>query len=226
LLIEEDIDMNRLAHHGLLTLCLLTAGIGQALAHSADEHAGHTMAAKSASSETAQVKFADVALVDQNGKTVRLEKDLVADKIVVMSFIYTSCTTVCPVVSSIMGKVQKQLGARVGTEVQLVSISIDPQRDDAKRLNDYARTFQNGPGWSWLTGSTQSVNETLKGLGSFSGDFKNHAPLILVGDGNSRHWTRYYGFTDPAVLTRQVEKLSGERNAHAKHTAIAMEHQP
>jgi protein SCO1/2 len=218
--------MNRFAHRGLLTLCLLAVGTGQALAHSADEHAGHNMPAKSASSESTQVKFADVALVDQNGKTVRLEKDLVSNKIVVMSFIYTSCTTVCPVVSSIMGKVQKQLGARVGDEVQLVSISIDPQRDDAKRLNDYARTFQNGPGWSWLTGTTQSVNETLKGLGAFSGDFKNHAPLILVGDGNSRHWTRYYGFTDPTVLSREVEKLSGQRNAHAKHTAVAMENQP
>ena len=218
--------MNRFAHRGLLTFCLLAVGIGQALAHSADEHAGHDMQPKSVSPESTQVKFADVALVDQNGKTVRLEKDLVSNKIVVMSFIYTSCTTVCPVVSSIMGKVQKQLGARVGTEVQLVSISIDPQRDDAKRLNDYARTFQNGPGWSWLTGTTQSVNETLKGLGSFSGDFKNHASLILVGDGNSRHWTRFYGFTDPAVLSREVEKLSGQRNAHAKHTAVAMENQP
>lgn len=218
--------MNRFVPCTLLTLGLLAAGIGQAMAHSADEHAGHDMPAKSATSESAQVKFADVALVDQTGKAVRLEQDLVSNKIVVMSFIYTSCTTVCPVVSSIMGKVQKQLGARVGTEVQLVSISIDPQRDDAKRLNEYARSFQNGPGWSWLTGSTQSVAETLKGLGTFNGDLKSHAPLILVGDGNSRHWTRYYGFTDPAVLTREVEKLSGERNAHAKHTAIAMEQHP
>ncbi|TWC48921.1 protein SCO1/2 [Pseudomonas sp. SJZ080] len=218
--------MNRFARRGLLTFYLLAAGIGQALAHSADEHAGHDMPAKSTSSESAQVKFADVTLVDQNGQPVRLEKDLVTNKIVVMSFIYTNCTTVCPVVSSIMGKVQKKLGARVGSEVQLVSISIDPQRDDARRLNDYARTFQNGPGWSWLTGSSQSINATLKGLGTFSGDFKNHQPLILVGDGNSRHWTRYYGFTDPVVLTREVEKLSGQRNAHAKHTAIAMEQQP
>ena len=114
--------MNRFAYRGLLTFCLLTAAIGQALAHSADEHAGHDMPAKSTSSESAQVKFADVALVDQNGKPVRLEKDLVSNKIVVMSFIYTSCTTVCPVVSSIMGKVQTQLGARVGGEVQLLSL--------------------------------------------------------------------------------------------------------
>ena len=72
----------------------------------------------------------------------------------------------------------------------------------------------------------QSVNETLKGLGSFSGDFKSHQPLILVGDGNSHNWTRYYGFTDPAVLTREVEKLSGQRNGRNKHTAIAMEQHP
>src|SRR5690349_5956250 len=122
--------MNRFAHCGLLTFGLLAFGIGQALAHSANEHTGDDMAAKKASPETARIKFADVTLLDQDGKVVSLEKDLVRNKIVVMGFIYTSCTTVCPVVSSIMGKVQKQLGARVGTEVQLVSISIDPQRDD------------------------------------------------------------------------------------------------
>jgi protein SCO1/2 len=218
--------MNRFAHCGLLTFGLLAFGIGQALAHSADEHTGDDMAAKKASPETARIKFADVTLLDQDGKLVSLEKDLVRNKIVVMSFIYTSCTTVCPVVSSIMGKVQKQLGARVGTEVQLVSISIDPQRDDPQRLNDYARTFQQGPGWSWLTGPPQSVTATLTGLGAYGGDVENHSPLILVGDGNNRFWTRYYGFTDPTELARAVERLSGERNTHAKHTAIAMEHQP
>jgi protein SCO1/2 len=215
--------MNRFAHRGLLTFCLLAFGIDQVLAHSADEH---DMAAKKASPETVRIKFADVTLLDENGKVVSLEKDLVSNKIVVMGFIYTSCTTVCPVVSSIMGKVQKQLGARVGTEVQLVSISIDPQRDDPQRLNDYARTFQQGPGWSWLTGSPLSVDATLKGLGAYSGGFENYSPLILVGDGNNRFWTRYYGLTEPTELARAVERLRGERNAHAKHTAIAMEHQP
>lgn len=216
--------MNRFASTGVLTLCLLSLASPCVQAHSTDEHAGHTAPASN-SQEHAQVKFANVPLLDQNGKSVHLEPDLVQGKIVVMSFIYTSCTTVCPVVSSIMGKVQKQLGARVGDEVQLVSISIDPQRDDPKRLQEYARSFQQGPGWSWLTGSPQSINETLKGLGSFSGDFKSHQPLILVGDGNNRHWMRYYGFTDPALLAKEVEKLSGLRT-HAKHTAIAMEQQP
>jgi len=218
--------MKRFAQGGLLTLCLLAAGIGHALAHSTGEHAGHDMHAAPAGFQSTEVSFADVALVDQDGKAVHLESDLVANRIVVMSFIYTSCTTVCPVVSSIMAKVQKQLGERVGADVQLVSLSIDPQRDDARRLNDYARSFQNGPGWSWLTGSPRSVSDTLKGLGSIGGDLNSHAPLILVGDGNSRHWTRYYGFTDPALLIREVDRLSAQRSAHAGHASVAMEQQP
>ncbi|UVL59308.1 SCO family protein [Pseudomonas sp. B21-012] len=207
----------------LFSLCLLAASCGIAQAHNGVDHSGH--GAPAAHQEKTSVRFADVSLLDQNGMPVRLEKDLVADHLVVMGFIYTSCTTVCPVVSSIMAKVQKQLGGRVGTEVQLVSISVDPQRDDPKRLLGYAQTFQNGPGWSWLTGTPYAINETLKGLGSFSADLGQHPPLILVGDGHSGHWTRYYGFTDPQLLISEIDRLSARR-VHAKHTAIAQEVQP
>ncbi|WP_256675785.1 SCO family protein [Pseudomonas sp. R5(2019)] len=206
-----------------LALALGALNMGLAHAHSAAGHEGHAPAAPQR--ERAEVRFADVSLLDQNGMPVRLEKDLVGDKIVLMGFIYTSCSTVCPVVSSIMGKVQKQLGGRVGDEVQLVSISVDPLRDDPKRLQGYARKFQDGPGWSWLTGTQYAVTETLKGLGSFNPDLKNHPPLILVGDGRSGHWTRFYGFTDPAVLVSEIERL-GARRVHAKHTAVALEQQP
>jgi protein SCO1/2 len=107
------------------------------------------------------VRFADVALLDQNGMPVRLEKDLVGDHLVVMGFIYTSCTTVCPVVSSIMGKVQQQLGGRVGEEIRLVSISVDPS---ATTPNAWPTTpSQPRPGWSWLIGSPYAITETLKG---------------------------------------------------------------
>lgn len=206
----------------LFVLCLLAGAMNLAQAHSG-EHAGHE--APPARAEKAQVRFADVSLLDQNGMPVRLEQDLVGDKLVVMGFIYTSCTTVCPVVSSIMGKVQQQLGGRVGSEIQLVSLSVDPQRDDSRRLLDYSRAFQHGPGWSWLTGTPYAVSETLKGLGSFSADLGSHPPLILVGDGHSGHWTRFYGFTDPDVLVSEINRLSARR-VHAKHTAIAQEQLP
>lgn len=213
----------------LFSLCLLAAGCGVAQAHGGVDHSGqgdhNGHVPPAAHHEKASVRFADVQLLDQNGMPVRLEKDLVSDRLVVMGFIYTSCTTVCPVVSSIMAKVQKQLGGRVGEEVQLVSISVDPQRDDSKRLQDYAKAFQVGPGWSWLTGTPYAVNETLKGLGSFSANISEHPPLILVGDGRSGKWTRFYGFTDPALLVTEIDRLSARR-VHAKHTAIAQEVQP
>ncbi|MFJ4388985.1 SCO family protein [Pseudomonas soli] len=211
--------MNRLHGGKLLGLSLLLAS-NLALAHAGHDHGGAPEQPPAAHQEKASVHFADVALLDQDGMPVRLEKDLVGDHLVVMGFIYTSCTTVCPVVSSIMSKVQQQLGGRVGEEIRLVSISVDPQRDDSRRLAGYARAFQHGPGWSWLTGSPYAISETLKGLGSFSANLSEHPPLILVGDGRSGHWTRFYGFTDPNVLIGEVNRLSARR-VHAKSTAIA-----
>lgn len=211
--------MNTNSPRQLIALSLLLAS-QLTLAHGGHDHGGPPAPQPAAHQEKARVRFADVSLLDQDGMPVRLEKDLVGDRLVVMGFIYTSCTTVCPVVSSIMGKVQQQLGGRVGEEIRLVSISVDPQRDDAKRLASYARAFQHGPGWSWLTGSPYAISETLKGLGSFSANLSEHPPLILVGDGRTGHWTRYYGFTDPNVLITELNRLSARR-VHAKTTAIA-----
>ncbi|MNG87846.1 hypothetical protein D3C79_466640 [compost metagenome] len=207
----------------LLALSLALAST-LALAHGGHDHSGHAQQPPAAHQEKASLRFADVSLLDQDGMPVRLERDLVGEHLVVMGFIYTSCTTVCPVVSSIMGKVQQQLGGRVGDEIKLVSISVDPQRDDAKRLQTYAKSFQKGPGWSWLTGTPYAITETLKGLGSFSADLSQHPPLIIVGDGRTGHWTRYYGFTDPAVLVEEINRLSARR-VHAKSTAVAEHHE-
>ncbi|WP_460415288.1 SCO family protein [Pseudomonas sp. microsymbiont 2] len=211
--------MNPLHGPTLLGLSLMLAS-QLVLAHAGHDHGAKPEQPPAARQEKASVRFVDVSLLDQDGMPVRLEQDLVGDHLVVMGFIYTSCTTVCPVVSSIMSKVQQQLGGRVGEEVRLVSISVDPQRDDSRRLAGYARAFQHGPGWSWLTGSPYAISETLKGLGSFSANLAEHPPLILVGDGRTGHWTRYYGFTDPNVLVSEINRLSARR-VHAKSTAIA-----
>ncbi len=211
-------------------LALLTSPFlsHSAHAHSAGEHAQHQQPTAKVTQDNAVVHFADVQLTNQNGQPVSLKRDLVSDRIVVMGFIYTTCTTVCPLVSAIMAKVQKQLGDKVGKEVQIVSITVDPLRDNPQRLLSYASKFQRGPGWSWLTGSQRAVNETLKGLGTWTADPENHAPLIMVGDGRSNHWTRYYGFADPAQLVERVEQLRADRvSKPVRHGVYVMgEQQP
>lgn len=200
----------------LFALSLLACA--SAGAHSGAGHEGHDAMA-AAPSETSQVAFVDRPLLDQDGRTVDLRRDLVAERIVVMGFVYTSCTTVCPLVSSIMGKLQARLGEQVGREVSLVSISVDPQRDTPQRLLDYSRRYHAGPGWRWLTGEPVAVDDTLKALGAWSADYESHPPLILVGDGRSERWTRFYGFTDPAVLQAKVAELQAARGegGHAAH---------
>jgi protein SCO1/2 len=203
----------------MLAVLLSYGWVSMALAHSAGEHTGHEQNAV-VTQENAVVRFANVQLSNQNGQPVNLKRDLVNDRIVVMGFIYTTCTTICPLVSSIMAKVQQQLGNKVGTEVQLVSISVDPLRDTPQRLLSYSGKFQRGPGWAWLTGTPQAITDTLRGLGNWTADPQNHPPLIMVGDGRSSHWTRFYGFTDPDLLVERVEQLRGDRAAKSSRRGV------
>ncbi len=222
-----------------IAAALFTLGLvaGPALAgHTPEEHAAH-MAQMAADphaqhqahtgAQGAQVTFADVPLLDQDGRELRLKDDLVGDRIVVMGFVYTSCTTVCPVISAIMQKLQTQLGERAGRDVQLISLTIDPLRDTPERLHQYAGRFEAGEGWRWVTGSNEAVTDTLKGLGTWTANYQDHPPLIMVGDGRTRQWTRFYGFTDPAVLMARVDELSAarEHSGHG-HDALAQETHP
>lgn len=209
-------------------LCVLSLLVcTQVGAHSAAEHAAQAAAAvPQRHSETSEVAFVDRPLLDQDSHPVNLQRDLVADRIVVMGFVYTSCTTVCPLVSSIMGKLQGRLGERAGREVSLVSLTVDPQRDTPQRLLDYSRRYQPGPGWRWLTGEPLAVEDTLKALGVWSADYETHPPLIMVGDGRSDRWTRYYGFTDPAVLQAKIDQLLAAREGSEHLGHLAAEVQP
>lgn len=182
-------------------------------------HAGHAAQAPSASpirrAEDATVRFADVPLLDQHSRERRLEIDVIGGRIAVIDFVYTHCTTVCPVLSTIMREVQARLGERVGRDVALVSVSIDPVRDTPVRLLEYARSHGAGGGWSWLTGNPGAVAATLDGLGTRSRALDDHPAVVLVGDGRSGSWKRYYGFPDPAALVAQVESLTATRVAGA-----------
>ncbi|WP_349618499.1 SCO family protein [Azotobacter salinestris] len=211
--------MERLQKTLALALCALGLAGGVAPAGAADGHAGHRQAVPAVPAESARVRFADVPLRDQYGRELRLA-EAVDGRIMVIGFVYTRCTTVCPVLSAIMQKVQAQLGERAGAEVGLLSISVDPLRDTPARLLEYSRAYQAGPGWQWLTGEAAAVDETLRGLGVWSADFASHPPTLLVGDARSGQWTRYYGFTDPAVLVARIEALAAARE-HAGHAHAA-----
>jgi protein SCO1/2 len=178
-----------------------------------DPHAAHRamMKQKPKQAESTRVDLLDNVLVDQNGKKVKFVSDVIGDKIVVMDFVYTTCTTVCPVVSAVFAQVQDRLGDALGKEVLLISVSVDPIRDTPQRLKAYSATHKAKDGWVWLTGQKRKVDEVLDGVGAYSTNFENHPPMVLVGDGRSGDWTRFYGFPNPDRLMQQVDKLRAAR---------------
>jgi protein SCO1/2 len=178
-----------------------------------DPHAHHrAMLSRPASqAKSAEVELKDLRLTDQNGQEVRFVSDVIGDRIVVMDFVYTSCTTVCPVLSAVFKQVQTRLGDRLGKEVALVSLSVDPTRDTPQRLKAYAAGQKARPGWVWLTGPKTIMDEVLDGLGAYSPNFEDHPAMVLVGDGRTGEWSRLFGFPGPDRLMEQVDALQAAR---------------
>lgn len=180
-----------------------------------DPHAHHRAMLESPAepAQSADVDLRDRTLVDQDGRDVRFVSDVIGDRIVVVDFVYTSCTTVCPVISAVFGQVQERLGDRLGDEVALVSMSVDPIRDTPERLKDYAVRQNAGDGWVWLTGSKATVEDVLTGVGAYTPNFEDHPAMVLVGDGRTGQWSRFFGFPSPDRIVQQVNALQAARDA-------------
>jgi protein SCO1/2 len=170
----------------------------------------------SVTAKPAEVKPYDLELLDQDGGKVRFRSDVIGEKIVVIDTFFTTCGLICPIVSAIFADVQEQLGDRLGKEVVLVSISVDPNTDIPPRLKEFAGKWEAKPGWVFLTGQKQTVDRVLEGLGLYSADFAAHPAAFLVGDGKNGEWTRYYGFASPEQLLGRVDELSAARRAGAR----------
>ena len=182
-----------------------------------DPHAHHrAMLGKQAEpAKTTEVELLDRALVDQHGTELSFVSDVIGDRIVVMDFIYTTCTTVCPVLSAVFSQVQTRLGDQLNKDVVLVSVSVDPVRDTPQRLKAYAATHKARPGWIWLTGGKRTMDEVLDGLGAYSPNFEDHPAMVLVGDGRTGAWSRFFGFPSPDRIMEQVNTLQAARQTAA-----------
>ena len=148
-----------------------------------------------------------VDLVRADGRTVPLRRELDDGRPVVMNFVFTSCTTICPMSSQLFERFQQALGRRAGS-VHLVSISIDPEHDTPARLRAYAKKFQAARGWDYYTGSTAAVEAVERAFGAYGGDKMSHRPLTLVRAAPGRPWVRLDGFATPAALIAESKHWS------------------
>ena len=147
----------------------------------------------------------DAALLNRDGEMVRLRSDVVGDRLAVMNFVFTHCATVCIPQGATFGRLQQLLGERLGSEVVLVSVSVDPVRDTPARMKAWGAQFGAGPDWALLTGSKQDVDAALKRLAVFTPDAEDHAPLLIIANADGSILQRVPGLLPPRRLLQLIE---------------------
>ena len=148
----------------------------------------------------------DVTLVNQDGRKIKLRSLLDSGKPVIIDFIYTTCTTICPVLSANFLNMQNRLGESAET-VQLVSISIDPEYDRPEQLKKYMQMFRAKKGWDFLTGSRDDIIQVLKAFDATAIDKMNHIPLYILRGPNSEEWVRVHGMVGASGLARELGEV-------------------
>lgn len=200
-----------------VTAALLLALMPLALADE-DPHAKHRAMMNHKAPEPAAELFSNIdlrneLLLTQDGDEVHFVDDVIGDDIVVMDFVYTTCTTVCPVLTALFTQVQNQLGDDLGSEVTMVSMTVDASRDTPARLKAYATKHRVRDGWIWLTGPKGTMDDVLTGLGAYSVSFEDHPAMVIVGDGRTGEWRRMFGFPNPDRIMKVVNELRAKRQA-------------
>jgi protein SCO1 len=182
----------------LIGVSLLAAGA------SADEHAvpgplgdahehGQASGTANVRRSLMELMIPDVTLVRDDGKKVNLRDELDDGRPLVVNFIYTSCTTICPMNSQVFEQFQGDLGGERAS-VHLVSISIDPEQDSPAQLRKYAAQFHARRGWDHYTGKLADIIAVERAFGAYRGDKMSHTPLTLMRYSPSKPWVRLDGF--------------------------------
>lgn len=153
-------------------------------------------------------RIPDVPVLDQDGRKLNFYTDLVKGKTVAINFVFTTCTTICPPLTATFRRVQQDLGERVGRDVGLISVSVDPVTDTPERLAAFSSKFKVAPGWSFVTGSKPEIDSLLRALGVAVGDKNDHTPMMLIINDGTKKWTRTYGLARPAQITSLITETA------------------
>jgi protein SCO1/2 len=151
----------------------------------------------------------NVTLMNQDGEAVRLRSLTDSGKPVIIDFIFTTCTTICPVLSAGLANLRAELGEKA-SRVQIISITIDPGHDRPERLKEYGSRFNAGPGWTFLTGNRDDIGRVLQAFDAFIVDKMSHEPLYFLRGPNSDQWVRIRGLAGMGDLLNELHGIENK----------------
>jgi protein SCO1/2 len=150
--------------------------------------------------------FPNALLQTEEGRTVRFYDDLIAGKVVVINMMYTVCSASCPPAMASLLKVQEALGSRVGRDVHMYSMSLQPDMDTPEALRAYAKKLGARAGWRFLTGRRGDMDSIRRSLGFSDPDPAEdtrpmrHTAMVRIGNESLDRWLMV-----PAMsTTRQI----------------------
>jgi protein SCO1 len=161
-------------------------------------------------------------LTDSDGRSFDLAS--LKGKVVLVSFVYTTCTGVCPGTTQAMGRVRRALDdAKLwGNSVEFVSITLDPRRDTPEVLRQYARLFRSGdPHWHFLTGPPETVQSVIGAWGMWvkagpTGALDHPSRIFLLDPRGRQREIYNLEFLTPQAVLQDVRSLLQEGRAESK----------
>lgn len=154
--------------------------------------------------------YTDLKLVTHEGREVRFYSDLLKDKVVLIHFFYVNCKTTAARQSKVLSDLQPLLGERLGKDIFLVSITVDPSVDTPEKVRDYARAFAPRQGWTFLAGKKENVDWINYRLGNYTPNPESHAAFFLLGNLRTGHWLKNQPETKAKALADQLITLANE----------------
>ena len=146
--------------------------------------------------------FPNLPVVDQDGRTFRFYDDLVKGKKVIINFVFTSCSAICPLTMARMAQLHDKLEDIAGKDVHFYSITVDPEHDGPTELKRYADAMKLGADWKLLTGKPEEIQIIRDKLGERSRMKSEHRHEMLIGNDVIGDWSKdsAYGDLDRVVI--------------------------
>jgi len=166
----------------------------------------------------------NVPMKTQDNKNVRFYDDLIKDKIVIVTVMYTQCET-CERGTRNLVQLQKVLGDHLGKDVFIYSITLDPEHDTPEVLKAYAEKFGAKPGWTFLTGKEEDITAVRNKLGlttlspearaklglpmltDQNPDQKLHTGMIVIGYDAFHRWNKTSALSRPDQILQIIERM-------------------
>ena len=190
------------------SLGLATLGLGAASVTATSQPNNTTVRPTNTVEQRRRDRFPNFTLLTHEAQSVRFYDDLIKDKAVFINFMYARCGDICPGMTANLKRLEHEFGGRVGRDIFMYSITLEPEHDTLAMLKAYAENFDVGPGWKFLTGTKDDIEVLRRKLGFFYSDPERdqnkteHIGVVKYGIETLERWGTCPALANPKAMAQ------------------------